>query len=173
MSFAPGAAPQESDLLGDVSVDVGWSLLERFSTLVRESGSPDEGEAADYIASELARMGVPHEVFEPDLYLSLPRESSVSVGDETIRAKPPSFAVSTPPDGVEAELVHIPSAAVTGQRDLFATLHADVGDLTGKIVLTEGYAMPGTVSAFERAGAVGQIFTNPGQNIHWGICTSI
>jgi len=62
---------------------------------------------------------------------------------------------------------------VTGQRDLFARLHADLPDLTRKITITEGYAMPATVSAFEKAGAVGQIFINPGQNVHWGICTSI
>ncbi len=174
MSFAPGATALEPSLLSDVSFDSGWALLERFSTLVRESGSADENEAADYIAAELARMGVPHEVLEPDLYLSLPRESSVTLGGQTFRAKPPSFAVPTPPEGIEAELVHVPSAAATGQRDLFAKLHAaDVPDLAGRIVVTEGYAMPGTVAAFEAAGAVGQIFINPGQNIHWGICTPI
>jgi len=174
MSFASGATALEPTLLDDVSFDSGWALLERFSTLVRESGSPDEHEAADYIAAELARLGVPHEVLEPELYLSLPRESSVTLRGETFRAKPPSFAVSTPPEGIEAELVHVPSAAATGQRDLFAKLHtSEVPDLAGKIVVTEGYAMPGSVAAFEAAGAVGQIFINPGQNIHWGICTPI
>jgi hypothetical protein len=33
--------------------------------------------------------------------------------------------------------------------------------------------MPASVARFEAAGAVGQIYINPGQNIHWGICTSI
>ena len=57
MSFTPDAPVLESDLLDDVSFDIGWTLLERFSSLVRESGSEDEHVAAEYIASELGRMG--------------------------------------------------------------------------------------------------------------------
>ncbi|MCZ0935650.1 MAG: M28 family metallopeptidase [Gemmatimonadetes bacterium] len=172
----PAADPDalEPDLLGAVSFDAGWSLLERFSTLVRESGSDDEHVAAEYIAAELSRMGVPFEMYEPDLYLSLPRESSVEWGGESMRAKPPSFAVPTSQGGLEGELVYVPAAAATGQRDLFARrLGDDLPDVAGKIVLSDGFAMPGMVSAFEAAGAAGQIFINPGQNIHWGICTSI
>ncbi len=174
MTLAAGPEALEADLLGAVSFDAGWTLLERFSTLVRESGSADEHAAAEYIAAELSRMGVPFEMHEPDLYLSLPRESSVEWRGGTIRAKPPSFAVPTPDGGLEAELVYVPAAAATGQRDLFAKrLGDDLPDIAGKIVLSEGYAMPGMVSAFEEAGAAGQIFINPGKNIHWGICTPI
>ncbi len=164
----------EPDLLQAVSFDAGWSLLERFSTLVRESGSEDEHAAAEYIAAVLGGMGVPFEMHEPDLYLSLPRESSVEWSGGSIRAKPPSFAVPTQGGGLEGELVFVPAAAATGQRDLFAKrLGDDLPDVAGKIVLSEGFAMPGMVSAFEAAGAVGQVFINPGRNIHWGICTSI
>ncbi|WP_420441332.1 M28 family peptidase [Candidatus Palauibacter sp.] len=164
----------EPDLLKAVSFDAGWSLLERFSTLVRESGSEDEHVAAEYIAAVLSGMGVPFEMHEPDLYLSLPRESSVEWSGGSIRAKPPSFAVPTQGGGLEGELVFVPAAAATGQRDLFAKrLGDDLPDVAGKIVLSEGFAMPGMVSAFEAAGAVGQVFINPGQKIHWGICTSI
>ncbi len=164
----------EPDLLQAVSFDAGWSLLERFSTLVRESGSEDEHVAAEYIAAVLSGMGVPFEMHEPDLYLSLPRESSVEWSGGSIRAKPPSFAVPTQGGGLEGELVFVPAAAATGQRDLFAKrLGDDLPDVAGKIVLSEGFAMPGMVSAFEAAGAVGQVFINPGQKIHWGICTSI
>ncbi|WP_419950933.1 M28 family peptidase [Candidatus Palauibacter sp.] len=174
MTLAAGAAALEHDLLDSVSFDDGWALLERFSTLVRESGSEDEHVAAEYIAAELTRMGVPFEMHEPDLYLSLPRESSVEWRGGSIRAKPPSFAVPTPEGGLEAELVYVPAAAATGQRDLFARrLGDDLPDLAGKIVLSEGFAMPGMVSALEEAGAAGQVFINPGRNIHWGICTPI
>ena len=174
MTLAARPAALEPDLLDSVSFDAGWAMLERFSTLVRESGSEDEHVAADYIAAELARMGVPFEMHEPDLYLSLPRESSVEWSGGSMRVKPPSFAVPTPDGGLEAELVYVPAAAATGQRDLFARrLGDDLPDVAGKIVLSEGYAMPGMVSAFEEAGAVGQVFINPGKNIHWGICTSI
>ena len=173
MSYVPGAVGLEERLLEDVGVDEGWALLERFSTLVRESGSADEHAAAEYIAARLAAMGVEHEVYEPDLYLSLPRESWVEAGGERLEAKPPSFAVPTPGSGIEAELVHVPSTAVTGQRDLFERHVRELPDVRGKIVLTEGYAMPASVALFEAAGAAGQIYVNPGENIHWGICTPI
>lgn len=39
----------ERELLAAVSVELGWQLLERFATLVRESGTPDEHAAADWI----------------------------------------------------------------------------------------------------------------------------
>ncbi|MDE2879374.1 M28 family metallopeptidase [Candidatus Palauibacter soopunensis] len=172
--LATGPDALEPDLLRAVSFDAGWSLLERFSTLVRESGSDDEHVAAEYIAAELGRMGVPFEMHEPDLYLSLPRESSVEWSGGSIGAKPPSFATPTAEGGLEGELVYVPAAAATGQRDLFARrLGDDLPDVAGKIVLSDGFAMPGMVSAFEAAGAAGQIFINPGRNIHWGICTSI
>ncbi|MDX1579679.1 MAG: peptidase M28, partial [Gemmatimonadota bacterium] len=146
MSYVPGAVGLEERLLEDVGVDEGWALLERFSTLVRESGSADEHAAAEYIAARLAAMGVEHEVYEPDLYLSLPRESWVEAGGERLEAKPPSFAVPTPGSGIEAELVHVPSTAVTGQRDLFERHVRELPDVRGKIVLTEGYAMPASVA---------------------------
>lgn len=173
MSLAPGAVALESALLEDASFDAGWSLLERFSTLVRESGSEDEHRAADYIAAELAHMGVDHEVYEPELYLSLPRESWVELEGDRIDGKPPSFAVSTASGGLEAELVYVPSTAITGQRDLFWRHAYDLPDVSGKVIVTEGYAMPAAVATFEAAGAAGQIYINPGQNVHWGICTSI
>ena len=174
MTFAASPSELESALLPSVGFDDGWALLERFSSLVRESGSEDEHVAGAYIASELARMGIEHVVYEPELYLSLPRESRVDVGGDRIEAKPPSFAVPTGPQGLHARLVYVPSAKATGQRDLFATgPGSDLPDLEGAIVLTDGYAMPAVVSRFEAAGAVGQIYINPGENIHWGICTSI
>ncbi len=39
--------------------------------------------------------------------------------------------------------------------------------------LTHGYAGPGPVFDLERRGAIGQIYINPGQDIHWEICTTI
>ncbi len=174
MTFMGEAPALEASLLSQVAFDDGWALLERFSTLVRESGSRDEHVAGEYIAAQLQRLGVDHEVYEPDLYLSLPRESWVDLGGERLMAKPPSFAVPTGPEGLEGRLVYVPSAKATGQRDLFASRPAaDPGDLAGAVVVTDGYAMPASVATFEAAGAVGQIYINPGQNIHWGICTSI
>jgi hypothetical protein len=168
------AADAEARLLADVSVDVGWSLIERFATLNRESGSADESAAADYIVSQLQRLRIPHDVHQPQLYLSLPRSASVDLpGGVTLKGKPPAFAASTGPEGLTAPIVHVPAFGIKDVADLFEDHRSGGADVRGKIVVSEGYAMPLVVERFERAGAVGQVFINPGKRVHWGICTPI
>ncbi|HXV85483.1 MAG TPA: M28 family peptidase [Gemmatimonadales bacterium] len=160
--------------MADASVEDGWRLIQRFATLNRESGSPDEHAAADYVAAELDRLGVPFEMFQPELYLSLPRAASVALGPggPPIQGKPPAFAGTSPPDGVTAGAVHVPAARAKDVTDIFSDHRAET-DVRGKIVVSEGYAMPAAVLRFERAGAVAQVYINPGKRVHWGICTSI
>lgn len=161
-------------LLADVSFDLGWSLLERFAVLVRESGSADERAGAHFIVSRLEAMEIPHTVYEPELYLSIPRGASVEVAGESLAAKPPSFAASTPRKGLSAQPIHVPAAQVADSSTLFeSTLGALPEEVAGKIVVTEGYPMPVAVAQLEAAGAVGQVYINPGSRIHWGICTTI
>ena len=168
------AAGIEQSLLSAVSVDDGWRLIERFSTLVRESGMSDEHAAADYIIDELARMGIEHEVHEPKLFLSLPRGGSVTVEGWECRAKPPAFAVPTPSGGVTAPGIYLAAPPMKDLGEIFDDKHGEGGAaVEGKIVVTNGYAMPSVVQRFERAGAVAQVYINPGENIHWGICTPI
>lgn len=167
-------ASLERALLDDLSLDLGWSLLERFSTLVRESGSDDERTAAEWIVDRLERLGIEHEVHEPELYLSLPRESWVEAEGERIDAKPPSFAAATGEAGLAGELVPVPAETMKGMADLFTDRRrGTLPDVAGRIVLTEGYAMPLAVRRLERAGAIAQIYVNPGERIHWGICTPV
>lgn len=173
--FARSAVDIEEELLAEVSVDRGWRLIERFSGLVRESGTDDERAAAEHIVSELDEMGIPHRVHEPELYLSRPVSARVETGGgPALEAKPSSFSASTPEAGVAAELVHVPASGTEGIADLFDDHHPEAGDsLEGKIVVTGGFGMPGEVRRFEEAGAVGQVYVNPGENIHWGICTPV
>ena len=161
-------------LLSDLSFDLGWSLIQRFSILVRESGSMDERAAAHFIASRLDALEIPHNVYEPELYLSIPRGASVSVAGEDFAAKPPSFSASTTKRGLTAPPVHIPATPPEDASDFFESPHETVPDgIAGKIVVTEGYPIPVSVARFEAAGAAGQVYINPGSRIHWGICTTI
>ncbi len=176
-AFSVAVPDIEAALLDDVSVDVGWSLIEHFATLVRESGMPAEHAAADYVVARLAELGIDHEVFEPPLYLSLPRGGSVRLHGregESFGAKPPAFAASTTEDGVTAEAVYLPAPPMRDLGEIFEDKHqGDDHAVRGKIVVTNGYAMPSVVKRFEEAGAVAQVFVNPGNNVHWGICTTI
>ena len=166
-----------------IRLDEASALLERFASLVRESGTPAEETGAEYIAQRLTALGIPVTLHAPDLYISLPERAELSVvdaaGARPLRARPPSFALSTAGEPVEGEICYVPSRYAAGTSTLFDTpdaagaATAGADPVAGRIVLTEGFSMPGPVQAFERRGAVAQIFIHPGRNIHEGICTSI
>ena len=169
----------ESELRRAVSMVEAEKLLARFATLTRESGTPDEHAAGDYIAERLRTLGVPVTVHRPDLFLSIPERSELRLEHgEVIRSRPPSFALSTNGAELAGDVCYVPAKYAGGTGDLFDTPMAAAASpaadpVAGKIVLTEGYSMPGTVHAFERRGAIAQIFIHPGADIHEGICTPI
>ena len=59
-------------------------LLSRFATLTRESGTPDEHTAGEYIAGRLRALGIPVTVHRPDLFLSI-RQLPCHVTDDDPR----------------------------------------------------------------------------------------
>jgi hypothetical protein len=165
-----------------IRLDEPRTLLDRFVTLVRESGTADEEAAGRYLVDRLTALGVPVTLHTPELYLSIPVRAELSVagseGSRTLHARPPAMARATGDDAVSGEIVYVPSKYAGGTASLFDLPDAARGggadDLVrGRIVLTEGFSMPAAVGAFERRGAIGEIFIHPGRNVHEGICTSI
>src|SRR5262245_15557761 len=162
----------EREVVETVRVDEAWSLVEEFSTLVRNSGSEQEREAARRITKRLDAWKIPYKLYEPELLISLPGRASLTVGGRTFHAKTPSMAKSTPPGGSTALVVYQPSAFARSVNDIFAAEDLG-GDVAGKIVVTEGLPMPGKVADLESRGAAGVVCLSPGERIHEGICTSI
>src|SRR5579875_724530 len=164
----------EREVLDAVSLDVPWKLVERFSELVRTSGSAEERQAVEAITGELDKAGVPYRLHTPECFISVPLRASVKVGDKTYRAKTVAMSVSTGEPGITGELVYVPGSHGGGNNDFFlAGIDLSCFDVAGKIVITEGMASPGKTTDVMRAGAIGRIFVNPGQAIHEGICTTI
>ena len=173
----------ESDARAAIALEEPRALLDRFKTLVRESGTADEHTAGRYIVERLQAFGVPVTLHTPDLYISLPERAELTVagleGSRSIVARPPAMARSTRDEPVDGELCYVPSRYAAGTSTLFdvpdaARSSAPGADpVAGRIVLTEGFSMPGPVQAFERRGALAQIYIHPGERIHEGICTSI
>jgi len=167
----------EKTLLDEINLDAAKVILEKFSTLVRESSSEDERKAFGYLVEFLEKWGVPHKVYHPELYLSVPVRAAIRMTSPTvkeIRAKTPSFAVSTGDQWIGGELVYVPTGHAADMQEVFHSLvNVNSGELKGKVVITEGFAMPGKVASFDKLGVLGAIFVNPGQNIHDGICTTI
>lgn len=135
----------ERELYQAVSADEPWSLVERFSELERVSGSNDEIKAAEYITGRLDELGVPHDRYDPEIWLSIPQDASIqstapvkrSFGDDT---GPPSIkTVAFSKSGsVTGDVVHVEPPEMGGGRlALNATFDNLDEDIDGKVVLVE------------------------------------
>ncbi|MGH9895441.1 MAG: M28 family peptidase, partial [bacterium] len=168
--------PQEAIITSAVSLDAPWALVEKFSTLVRDSGGKAERRAVDYIMKQLSKWGVPHTLHEPELLISIPKKARLDVlapEARALTAKTPSMSLSTNGRSKRGLLVYVPAQGTGGIIGIFEGLGEIAQDVTDKIVLAEGYPSPGKVIEFQEKGAIGAIFISPGERIHEGICTSI
>ena len=169
-------AADEQALINEVNLDEPWALIETYIPLVRESGTKHERRSFDYLSKRLKKCGVPHTVHTPTLFISVPRKARLEViapETKTLTAKTPAMSVSTGGRWMRGEVVYLQTAQMGEIRGLFEGIGEVTQDLSGKIVLTEGYASPGKVFDFMTQGAEGAIFIGPGDRIHEGICTTV
>lgn len=171
----------EQRFLDAVSLDLPWSLVERFSTMPRWRPE-DVNRAGTIIADRLREAGVPVELHAPEIFLSIPLSASVEAAALTYRAKPPSSALSVP-GGRRAKLVRLdanPKALRSYNRDIATLFGGSIKSedevrarVEGCIVIMSGFGNPALTSLIEEWGGVGLIAVNPGADIHWGTCTTI
>ncbi len=171
----------EAHLLDQVSLDMPWELVKTFSTTPRWRPE-DVNRAMDLLTARLHAAGIPVEVHQPEIYLSVPYSASVMAGGVTCRAKPPSSSLSVP-GGRTGKLIALkanPKALRSYNRDI-ATLFG--GSITsveevrrlvaGNFVVMQGFGNPALTSLVEEWGGAGLIACNPGTDVHWGTCTTI
>jgi hypothetical protein len=166
----------EQTLINEVSLDEPWALVEKFTGLVRESGTKDEKRAFDYISARLKKLGVPHTVHSPTLLISVPRKARLEVlapERRVLTAKTPSMSHSTNGRWKRGEVAYAPTSRVGDIRAIFEAVESGEGEIEGKIAFAEGYPSPGKVANFMKRGAIGAVFISPGERIHEGICTTI
>ncbi|MBV9537942.1 MAG: M28 family peptidase, partial [Acidisphaera sp.] len=171
----------ERVFLDAVSLDLPWALVESFASMPRWRPE-DVNRGVDALVQRLRSAGVPVQVHQPEIYLSIPLNASVSAGGATYRAKAPSSALSVP-EGRTGRLVSLranPKALRSYNRDiktLFGDSIASVDDVRrlvgGNIVVMQGFGNPALTSLIEEWGGAGLIAVNPGVDIHWGTCTTI
>ena len=101
-------------------------LLERFATLVRESGSGD-GQTCrrEYLVNRLNVLGISVDVLEPELFLSVPRRSEVRIqdadGESLIRRGRRRSRCRRTARRSSGEIVHVPSKYASGTGDVSST----------------------------------------------------
>src|SRR5262249_44960642 len=140
--------PLEPVLSAQVSDKTLMEHVRTIGALERESGSPGEAQAFDYIERILKSYGVEVERREIEAYISLPLEGRIQLPDaSTIGGLTHSFSTSV--EALEGELVD----AGDGRPADFARANAG-----GKIALINGLPAPGRAWAAQQAGTLGQIF---------------
>jgi N-acetylated-alpha-linked acidic dipeptidase len=149
-------------ILNDVSGDDMWKHIECFSKIDRVSGTVGERKALQHICDSLKSYGIEPEVYEFESYISVPLKAElmvISPTSKSVHAITHSFATSTPPEGVEAELIYLKPPTRT-QNPLLSRVEPEEysqADLKGKIVLVDGTASPGKVAAAQAVGALAEI----------------
>src|SRR5262249_45373600 len=140
--------PLEPVLSGQVSDKTLMEHVRTIGALERESGSPGEALAFDYIERVLKSYGVEVERREIEAYISLPLEGRLQLPDGgAIEGLTHSFSTSV--EALEGELVDVGD----GRPADFA--HANAA---GKIALINGLPAPGRAWTAQQAGTLGQIF---------------
>jgi hypothetical protein len=138
--------PLEVELAADVSPK---TLMEHTRTIAaweRESGSPGEAQAFDYIQRMLESYDIEVDRRQIEAFISLPLEGRLQLPDASgIEGLTHSFSASV--EGLEAEVVDVGDGAPD------ALLRA-----AGKIALVRGLATPGKAWAAQQAGTLAQIF---------------
>jgi Peptidase family M28/PA domain len=155
--------------LAEVGLEEPWGLVEAFARQPREKPD-DANRGADLIVESLRRHGIPVTLHQPEIYLSLPIWAEVRAGERAFQAKPPAFAASRP-GGITAPLLYLAGAG--GGTPLERNPQAAGAEVSGKVVVIEGFALPNFVAGLEAAGAVAVVAVNPGERIHWGTVSTI
>ena len=165
-------------ILNEVSGDEMWKHIEWFSKVDRVAGTPGDRESFQYICDALKSYGIHPKTYEFESYISIPLGAELKVTSpvgKKIYAITHAFAVPTPPEGVEAELVYVKPPENSENPLLAAVKPEDYGqsNLKGKIVLVDGTASPTKVAAAESAGALGEVHISPEPMPHEMIVTTI
>ncbi|MER3399354.1 MAG: hypothetical protein C4316_12680 [Chloroflexota bacterium] len=169
-------------LMLEVSPDELQRHLEVLAGLDRLSGGEGERRAVEYLAETLKSYGVRTELLEFESYISYPLEAELWVLEPELRQIPcraRSFSASTPPGGLEGELVFVASAPrdertghLLGRGDIAAAYRRP--EIRGRVVLTTGGG-PDALKNAQDAGALAQIHMWPSDEdvIHEMIVTPV
>ncbi|MDY6818447.1 MAG: M28 family peptidase [Halobacteriales archaeon] len=173
----PNLTGVERTLYDAISREEPWALVEEFAELERVSGSEDEKRAAEYIVDRLDSFGVPTDRYDPELFLSIPKDASLRATapvDRTFDAvKTVSFSES---GAVSGAVVHVdPPEMEDGALALNATFDDLEADIDGKIVLVEAnYLSREMIQDIEDRGAIAIIGIQlHDREPHEGIATPI
>ena len=143
---------QEKAVVEEISQDELMKHTARIAGEERLSGSEGEAHAVEYFKEIMTGLGFEVEIQQIENFISLPVTASASIISPMQKDIPcitQSFSASTPPEGIEAELIYLPAGSSA--------------NVAGKVVMREGLAAPAPTWEMEQKGAAGQIWINSGK----------
>ena len=138
----------------EVNADLLWKHMEALCQWERYTGTEGENAAVAYIERQMTALGIPVTVHEFDAYISIPGPASLDIlgeGGQRIPGITAVFGASTGETGVTGDAVHVGEAEGPGEASI-----------AGRIVVAERMMSPARFFAFERAGAIAQVYVNLG-----------
>jgi hypothetical protein len=147
-------SPQEKQIIQEISSDSLMRHLHEVAKYVRMSGSEEETKALEYVKKTLAGYGFKVTEYRFDAYIGEPKSAellTLTPEAKKISGVTAALAPSTPPSGIEAEVVYVGA----GTDAEFAKQ-----DVRRKLVLVKELAEPEIAKRADNLGSVGQIFIN-------------
>jgi Iap family predicted aminopeptidase len=150
----------EKKIMAEYSSEEVRKHLEYLTTLTRMAGTEDELKAAKYIKGKLDEYGIDGKIYEFDAYVSHPGKAELEILSPVQKSLPClslAFIASTPPEGMEAELISVGDGFEKDYRGV---------DARGKIALIGPVRKKdhvGVARIAEQNGAAAQIHINTGK----------
>jgi len=159
---------EERALVEAVSAEELMESTRTIARWVRLSGTLDEARAFDWIEARLRANGLEVNRYHHPALVSWPESAALTVvagGGAPVRVPcaTHAFAVSTPPGGLEGDLVYVGRATDEELRRV---------DLRGRIALADGIIAPNRNLAMEATGAAASIWI-AGTHLHERIITPV
>ncbi|CDZ54696.1 M28 family peptidase [Neorhizobium galegae] len=131
--------------------------IREFGKRVKLSGTAEELESFKYLERQIASYGYRTELLLHDAYISLPGRAAVEIGGNAVRCITHSMSVSTPGEGISAEVIYVAEGA---EADLEGI------DVEGHIILVDGIATEDVAALASARGAIGQIHVSPNEHLY-------
>lgn len=128
-----------------------------FARRVKLSGTPEERESFLYLERQMAGFGYSTRLLEHDAYISLPGAARVVADGRELRCITHSMSLSSPADGLTAELVHVGE----GTPEDFAR-----AEVRGRILLVDGIATEEVAALARVHGAAGLLHVSPNERLY-------
>ncbi|WP_105431339.1 M28 family peptidase [Neorhizobium sp. T6_25] len=131
--------------------------IREFGKRVKLSGTAEELESFKYLEGQIASYGYRTKLLLHDAYISLPGRAAVEIGGNAVRCITHSMSVSTPGEGISAEVIYVAEGA---EADLERI------DVEGHIILVDGIATEDVAALASARGAIGQIHVSPNEHLY-------